>query len=53
MPKKNINKRYDKELRSFFHNKLGVIGLCGVLFLILVAVFAPFIAENVSGYGSY
>lgn len=53
MPKKNINKRYDKELRAFFHNKLGVIGLCGVLFLILVAVFAPFIAENVSGYGSY
>ncbi len=53
MPKKNINKRYEKELKAFFRNKLGMIGLCGVLFLILVAIFAPFIAENVSGYGNY
>lgn len=53
MPKKKITRRYEKELRAFFRNRLGVIGLCGVTILVLVAIFAPFIAENVSGYGNY
>ncbi|NLF28853.1 MAG: ABC transporter permease [Clostridiales bacterium] len=51
--KKVIEKRYAKELKVFFRNRLGVIGLLGVAFLLLVALFAPLLAENVTGYGSY
>lgn len=40
-------------LRTFFKHKLGVIGLVGVIIIISVAIFAPYIAEPVSGYGDF
>lgn len=40
-------------LRTFFKHKLGVIGLVGVIIIISVALFAPYIAEPVSGYGDF
>ncbi|HHT49941.1 MAG TPA: ABC transporter permease [Eubacteriaceae bacterium] len=46
-------KRYEKEVKAFLSHRLGMIGLIGVAILILIAVFAPFIAEPVSGYGEY
>ncbi len=42
-----------KIIKTFFKHKLGVIGLLGVILIVMVAVFAPFIAEPVSGYGDY
>lgn len=48
-----IKVRWEKEIKAFLKHKLGMIGLCGVVFLILVALFAPLIAEPVSGYGQY
>lgn len=48
-----IEKRYEKEIRAFLRHRLGMIGLIGVLLLILVAIFAPLIAEPVKGYGEY
>lgn len=44
-------KKWEKEIQIFFKHKLGKIGLVGVVILILVALFAPLIAEPVSGYG--
>lgn len=38
-------------IKTFFRHSLGVIGLAGVLLVLLVAVFAPYIAEPVAGYG--
>lgn len=40
-------------IKTFFKHKLGVIGLLGVILIVVVAIFAPFIAEPVSGYGDY
>ncbi len=37
--------------KAFFKHRLGVIGLVGVIAIIFVALFAPMIAEPVSGYG--
>lgn len=42
-----------KIIKTFFKHKLGVIGLLGVILIVVVAVFAPYIAEPVSGYGDY
>lgn len=38
-------------LTYFFRHRLGVIGLFGVVFVFMVALFAPFLAQEVSGYG--
>lgn len=51
--KSNIKNRWEKEIKVFLKHKLGMIGLIGVVFLILVAIFAPLIVEPVEGYGLY
>lgn len=51
--KSKFKARWEKEIKTFLHHKLGIIGLVGVLLIILVAIFAPFLAEPVSGYGNY
>lgn len=51
--KTKLKLRYGKEVKAFFSNRLGIIGLIGVVFLLCVAIFAPFIAESPSGYGNY
>lgn len=38
-------------VRTFFRHRLGTIGFVGVIIVLLVGIFAPFIAEKVSGYG--
>ncbi|MCQ4726039.1 ABC transporter permease [Anaerotignum faecicola] len=37
--------------KSFFRNRMAVIGLAGVLIVVLLGLFAPFIAEYPKGYG--
>lgn len=49
--KNNFLDRWDKEIKAFFSHKLGIAGLIGVSFLIIVAILAPFIVEPVEGYG--
>lgn len=39
-------------LQSFLRNKLGLIGLTGVLLIVLMGVLAPVIAPMPKGYGS-
>lgn len=47
-----VKKTYFNEaVKRFMKNKLGVIGLVGVLFLIIIAGLAPLIADKPSGYG--
>lgn len=38
--------------KIFVRNKLGIIGLIGVLLIVLMGVFAPFIADAPKGYGA-
>ncbi|SKC76145.1 ABC transporter permease [Maledivibacter halophilus] len=45
--------RWEKEIKIFLNHKLGMLGLGGVVFLILIALLAPIISEPVSGYGNY
>ena len=37
----------------FFHHKLGVCGLCGILLFILMAIFAPMLGDMPQGYGDF
>ncbi len=39
-------------IQTFFRNKLGIIGLFGVLLILLMGICAPIIAEAPKGYGS-
>ena len=39
-------------IQTFFRNKLGIIGLLGVLLILLMGICAPIIAEAPKGYGS-
>jgi len=48
-----FKQRWGKEIKAFLNHRLGVIGLAGVVILVLIAIFAPLIAEPVSGYGAY
>ncbi len=45
--------RYRQGLRRFCANPLGVIGAVILLFMVSVALFAPFIAEFPKGYGDF
>ncbi len=45
--------KWEKELKAFFKHPIGVIGLAGVLFIFLVALFAPLLAKPVAGYGIF
>jgi len=45
--------KWEKEIKAFFRHPIGVIGLAGVTFVLLVAIFAPVIAEPVGGYGIF
>jgi len=38
-------------IRHFRRNRLGVIGLCGILGMVLLAIAAPLICERPTGYG--
>mgnify|MGYP000851204584 FL=1 len=51
--KSSFRKRWEKEIKAFLNHKIGMIGLFGVIFLVIVAILAPVIAEPVSGYGNY
>ncbi len=47
---------FDARKKGFFQllmrNRLTVVGLIGVLVIVLMGIFAPFIAEKPKGYGS-
>jgi peptide/nickel transport system permease protein len=45
--------KWEKEIKAFFRHPIGVIGLAGVVFVFLVALFAPLLAAPVAGYGVY
>lgn len=45
--------KWEKEIKAFFRHPIGVIGLAGVTFVLLVAICAPVIAEPVGGYGIF
>jgi len=48
-----LKKRFEKEVRAFFRNPLGVIGLVGVMFLSLLAILAPLLAEPLPEFGNF
>jgi len=51
--KPSLYNKWEKEIKAFFRNPLGLIGLAGVTFILLVALCAPLLAEPVGGYGVF
>lgn len=45
------SEKWRKTSEAFLKHKLGIIGLIGVIMVFMVAIFAPYIAEPVEGYG--
>ena len=39
-------------LQAFLHNRLGMVGLVGVLLVVIMGLFAPLIAAYPDGYGT-
>ena len=51
--KPGLYAKWEKEIKAFMRHPIGLIGLGGVAFILLVAVIAPQLAEPVGGYGIF
>jgi len=51
--KPSLYTKWEKEIKAFFRHTIGLVGLGGVAFILLVALCAPLLAEPVGGYGIY
>lgn len=51
--KPGLYAKWEKEIKAFLRNPLGLIGLGGVTFILLIAIMAPLLAEPVGRYGIF
>jgi peptide/nickel transport system permease protein len=51
--KPGLYTKWEKELQAFSRHPIGLIGLGGVLFILLVALVAPLLATPVRAYGIF
>lgn len=51
--KPGLYAKWEKEIKAFFRHTIGLIGLGGVIFILVIAFIAPLLAEPVGGYGIY